>query len=88
MSVFEKISEGFETINNFDDERPIITLESDRRIIIENYDAIRLFTDTEVEITFEKFAISIKGISLIINEFNPGIIKISGTVTSIEYSRS
>jgi len=88
MSVFDKISEKFEAISDFDDEKPLITLESDNRIVIENYYAIRLFTDAEVEIAFDKFVVNIKGVSLIINEFNPGMIKISGTVTSIDYSRS
>ena len=88
MSVFKKISEKLETLNNFEDEMPIITLKDDNSIMIENYNAIRLFTDTEVELEFDDFVVNIKGNSLVINGFDPGIMKMTGKVTSLEYIRS
>jgi len=87
MSVLKKMSQTFDLIKNFDDEKSIVTIESDKHIVIEAYKSIRFFTDAEIEIEFEDFAVNIKGKNLVINEFNPGIIKMSGVLTEVEYIR-
>ena len=87
MSVLQKISQTIDSIKNFDDEKAIITLKSDNRIVIETYKSIRLFSDTEIEIEFDDFVANIKGINLVINEFGPGVIKLSGRVNAVEYTR-
>ena len=87
MSVLQKMSQTLESIKNFDDEKSVITMKSDSRIVIETYKSIRLFSDTEIEIEFDDFVAIIKGTGLVINEFNPGTIKLSGLVSSVEYTR-
>ena len=87
MSVLQKMSQTLESIKNFDDEKSVITMKSDSRIVIETYKSIRLFSDTEIEIEFDDFVANIKGKDLVINEFNPGTIKLSGLLISVEYTR-
>ena len=48
MSVFDKLSKTLDEIKSFDEEKPIVTIESDSYVIIENYQTIRLFTDTQI----------------------------------------
>ena len=86
MSVFDKISKTADEIKSFEAEKPIVTIESDSHAIIENYQTIRLFTDTQIEIYFEKFVFVIIGTELVINKFTPTIIEISGKISSITYT--
>lgn len=86
MSVFDKLSKTVDEIKSFDEEKPIVTIESDNHVIIENYQTIRLFTDTQIEIYFDKFVLGIIGSGLVINKFSPTMIKISGRVSSITYT--
>ena len=86
MSVFDKLSKTLDEIKSFDEEKPIVTIESDSYVIIENYQTIRLFTDTQIEIYFDKFVLGIIGTGLVIKKFSPAMIKISGRVSSITYT--
>lgn len=86
MSVFDKISKTVDEIKKFDEEKPLVTIESDNHVLIENYQTIRLFTDTQIEIYFEKFVLGIIGLGLVINEFTPTMIKISGKISSVTYT--
>lgn len=86
MSVFDKLSKTVDEIKSFDEEKPIVTIESDSYVIIENYQTIRLFTDTQIEIYFDKFVLGIIGTGLVIKKFSPAMIKISGRVSSITYT--
>lgn len=85
MSVFDKISKAVDGIKNFDEEKPVMTVESDNVIVIENYKTIRLFTDSEIGIDFDEFIMSITGEKLVINKFTPNVIKISGRICTIGY---
>ena len=85
MSVFGKIPEVVADIKNFDTEIPLMTIESDNKINIENYKTIRLFTDEEISIDFDDFCLSIEGKGLVINDFSASAINISGKVTKISY---
>ena len=85
MSVFDKITETIDGIKRFDEEKPAITVESDNHIVIENYNTIRLFTDTQIEVDFDEFVLSIAGMGLVINNFTPTMIKITGKISSIGY---
>ena len=86
MSVFDKLSKTVDEIKSFDEEKPIVTIESDSYVIIENYQTIRLFTDTQIEIYFDKFVLGIIGNGLVIKKFSPAMIKITGKVSSITYT--
>ena len=86
MSVFDKLSKTVDEIKSFDEEKPIVTIESDSYVIIENYQTIRLFTDTQIEIYFDKFVLGIVGTGLVIKKFSPAMIKITGRVSSITYT--
>ena len=86
MSVFDKLSKTVDEIKSFDEEKPIVTIESDSYVIIENYQTIRLFTDTQIEIYFDKFVLGIIGTGLVIKKFSPAMIKITGKVSSITYT--
>lgn len=85
MSVFGKIPEVVDTIKNFDEEKPSLTIESDNRLLIENYKTIRLFTDTDIEVNFDDFVLTVEGSGLVINSFTPMVIKISGKISRISY---
>ena len=86
MSVFDKLSKTVDEIKSLDEEKPIVTIESDSYVIIENYQTIRLFTDTQIEIYFDKFVLGIIGTGLVIKKFSPAMIKITGKVSSITYT--
>lgn len=85
MSVFDKIPQAVESIKNFDEEKPTMSVESNNHIVIENYRTIRLFTDTEIGIDFDEFVMTITGTDLVINKFTPSMIKISGRISAINY---
>lgn len=86
MSVFGKIPETVEDIKNFDAQIPVVTVECNNRVTVENYKTLRLFTTEEINIDFENFAIEIIGDGLMINEFSVFEVNISGKINKIIYS--
>ena len=57
MSVFGKIPEIADAVKRFDDDVPLMTVESDEKLNIEHYKSIRLFTENEISIDFDDFII-------------------------------
>lgn len=85
MSSFGKISAFLDNVKNFDKGSPLVTIESDNSVTVENYTKIRLFTDSEIGIDFEGFVVAIEGEKLVMDCFTPNMIKIFGKIASISY---
>lgn len=85
MSVFGKIPEAVAGIKNFDSDIPLVTIESDNKITVENYKTLRLFNSDEINIDFEDFCIVIEGEGLIIKDFTPISINIFGKISKCGY---
>lgn len=85
MSVFEKIPEAVAGIKNFDSDIPLVTIEADNKIMVENYKTLRLFNADEINIDFEGFCVIIEGEGLIIKNFTPISINIFGKISKCSY---
>lgn len=85
MSVFGKIPKAVEAIREFDREKPVVSIESDENLTIENYRTIRAFTESEISVDFDEFFMSIEGEGLVMNSFTPNLIKISGRILKVSY---
>jgi len=86
MSVFEKITDIHSAVENFIKEKPIVAIESNVSVVVENYLTIRYFCCESIIIVFDNFELSIFGNELSIEYFSPMKILIKGTVLKLEYN--
>lgn len=86
MSVYNKISCTAESLKAFDDDKPTVTVESDKKITVDGYSSIRLFTDTQIEVVFGEYDLGISGGGLVIKKLTPYSMEISGRISSVVYT--
>lgn len=85
MSVIEKIKNVVETMEDCISEKPIITLTSYTKLVVENYKFIKLFCDNRLYIIMEDFGLCVEGDSLIIESFSPIKITVEGRIFCVKY---
>jgi sporulation protein YqfC len=85
MSVFNKIKELTEDIENLGKDKAVVTITSDRAMLIENYNSIKLFTEDKLLLDFDGFDIYVCGEKLVIEFFSPSRIVVTGIIGSVTY---
>ena len=85
MSVFNKIKELTEDIENLGKDKPVVTITDDCALLVENYRSIKLFTGDKLLLDVERFDIYVCGEELIMEFFSPSRLIVRGLIKSLTY---
>ena len=85
MSIMKNINSVSDNVKNISGDIPIIRIEDDSKMCVENYNFVRLFTNEQICIDFDNYMVSIEGSSLGIDEMGLYSVYVRGKINTISY---